>query len=661
MIREYLNNELQDELTVNTLLENVRRPMVDAGLPSQLAINLTNNTIKRVCTFIRMNFKKLLEYWCLERLKTNEISRGFGVKYQRKIAKALAIELAGKSGTGSIQVDDDVEEEDNDDDESSPWTFAEYIDKIFKRWTFRPGEREFVMLLKQIDRVEEYIPDVLRPGRDTWTAGDSPMGWKAWVSNQDNIISILQFVHAVNDHKFIQQLFIQPNTKSTSVVLSTTTLAFIWCRFIKSYPSQVQALLNQYHGDVPQTLRKSISGDKWIKHPSFLWSLVFPGIQIFQERHPNLVFGNAGCSDGGFLNLMFYNTNTRNAHKKESAAVKKHGCVISEFNSKDFRFHGIRNLSDLVGVWHKGKKRKPKGLAAMDGFKGVIDFEKNYSYFGSGVEALKQVVDHHPLVGIDLGVVSHVSMVVLNGSLAENETVFTGRWIEKLFSGKAAYNGVDEYVNKIQEEQQENNAIERLAETKSRTNDVHEYQRYCQVFNEVSPPMIETAYSGDFLRAKFKKNRKKQRYYHSIANRILSQCHAIAPEKQGAPILMIGKPTFSSSMKGKRAAPPKQVIKYLSRFFTVLIVGEFQTSQFCGQCESKMETYQQSIRMYTCNCQRSDGGGPLIVNKDRSAALAMVRIATNLLAHGSRPRIYCPIQDPESQESQDQQIGQDTA
>jgi hypothetical protein len=45
--------------------------------------------------------------------------------------------------------------------------------------------------------------------------------------------------------------------------------------------------------------------------------------------------------------------------------------------------------------------------------------------------------------------------------------------------------------------------------------------------------MIETAYSGDFLKAKYKKNRAKQRYYHSIANRILSQCHAIAPEKQG--------------------------------------------------------------------------------------------------------------------------------
>ena len=34
-----------------------------------------------------------------------------------------------------------------------------------------------------------------------------------------------------------------------------------------------------------------------------------------------------------------------------------------------------------------------------------------------------------------------------------------------------------------------------------------------------------------------------------------------------------------------------------------------------------------------------------MVNKDRSAALGMIRIFTNLLAHGSRPSIYLPIQN----------------
>jgi hypothetical protein len=210
----------------------------------------------------------------------------------------------------------------------------------------------------------------------------------------------------------------------------------------------------------------------------------------------------------------------------------------------------------------------------------------------------------------------------------------------------------------VQQQQQSNDGITRLSETTSRTNDNREYQSYRSVFEQVSPPMVQNSYSTEILNAKFKKNRVKQRYYRSIANRILSQCHAIAPEKQGAPILIIGKPTFSPTMKGKRAAPPKQLIKYLSRFFTVLLVGEFHTSQYCGQCESKLESYQESIRMYTCGCQRTDGGGRLILNKDRSASLGMVRIATNLLAYGSRPIIYCPIQD---QDTQDQEIGQDTA
>jgi hypothetical protein len=64
-----------------------------------------------------------------------------------------------------------------------------------------------------------------------------------------------------------------------------------------------------------------------------------------------------------------------------------------------------------VGVWHKGKaENRPKGLKYLKGFKGKIDFDKNHSWFDGGVESMKALLVNHPLVGIDLGVVSHVSM-----------------------------------------------------------------------------------------------------------------------------------------------------------------------------------------------------------------------------------------------------------
>ena len=43
----------------------------------------------------------------------------------------------------------------------------------------------------------------------------------------------------------------------------------------------------------------------------------------------------------------------------------------------------------------------------------------------------------------------------------------------------------------------------------------------------------------------------------------------------------------------------------------------------------------------TINCERKDWGGTLVVNKEKSAALGMIRIFANLLANGLKPSIYC--------------------
>ena len=113
-----------------------------------------------------------------------------------------------------------------------------------------------------------------------------------------------------------------------------------------------------------------------------------------------------------------------------------------------------------MGVWHKGKvTSRPKGLKYLKGFKGKIDFDKNHSWFDGGLDSMKALLDNHPLFGIDLGVVSHVSMVTLNASIdvdpKTEKSTFKSQWIEKLFGGKAAYvnNGTDEYLETIQEQQ----------------------------------------------------------------------------------------------------------------------------------------------------------------------------------------------------------------
>jgi hypothetical protein len=120
-------------------------------------------------------------------------------------------------------------------------------------------------------------------------------------------------------------------------------------------------------------------------------------------------------------------------------------------------------------------------------------------------------------------------------------------------------------------------------------------------------------------------------------------CHCSL--KKGAPIIVIGKPTFNASMKGHRAAPPKKLIQFLARFFTIITVDEHGTSKNCSQCMKPLRQVGKSTRIWECTggCKRKDENGPLIVNKDRSAALGMLLIFATLLATGSRPDVYIPM------------------
>ena len=656
-LRKYLEMGCCDQSSLDFVFEGFKDGKIEALVVTQLKAQYIGN-IKSFCVH---QFRKVLETWCF-RILSKGSSKDLNFKFLHKIAKALAIDLAGKTGCGFDNDNEEYEQfVEETSEEKKEFTFEGYLKDSLQSWDLNPTQIHFIQFITSVDRIETYLPTVLIKGRESWTAipkgKKKCMGWKAWVGQEENLLDVLNFFYQVNQDSYRFHVFPQPNTKNTSLVLNNTMLAHIWCRFLKCYPALSKEYVEKLE-NLPKELYDTPSPTKWLKHPKALWDTVFPGIQEFLSKNKSLCFGYAGFSDSNQLRLLCYNAKTHNAHLPNSAAVKKHKQAVCRYNSKDFRFYGIQNLSKLVGVWYKGKvPNRPKGLKFLKGFKGIIDLDKYYSEFDGGVDALESLLKRHPLVGIDLGTKTHASMVVLNGSLVsnENETTFQGKWIEKLFAGKAAYSGVDKYLEIIQEQQQQNDGIQRLSETKSRTNNVYEYQQYSQVFQEVSPQMVEQSYSSKNLDLKLAKDGRKQSYYRSIANRILSQCHAIAPEKKGAPILVIGKPTFASSMKGHRAAPPKQLIKFLSRFFTVLLVGEFHTSQYCGQCESKMEPYKKSIRMYTCNCQRSDGGGPLILNKDRSAALAMVRIFTSLFAYGIKPSFYCQSKKDHSNQDSDSQ------
>jgi len=140
-----------------------------------------------------------------------------------------------------------------------------------------------------------------------------------------------------------------------------------------------------------------------------------------------------------------------------------------------------------------------------------------------------------------------------------------------------------------------------------------------------------------------------------------------------APIVVIGNPTFNSSMKGKRPVAPKSIINYLKRFFCVLVIDEYNSSKNCWKCCQPMKKFTESCcRRWVCtggcmgqrgvkkkkavdekeagpgkrkasSSSTTDSRGkkmPLLVNKDRSAPLAFFYKLLHLVSEGVAPKEF---------------------
>lgn len=85
--------------------------------------------------------------------------------------------------------------------------------------------------------------------------------------------------------------------------------------------------------------------------------------------------------------------------------------------------------------------------------------------------------------------------------------------------------------------------------------------------------------------------------------------------------------------------------KFLSRFFTVIIVPEYNTSQKCPKDFSQLESYdaKKGVRVKKCpSCRRSNGEGMFVVNRDFSAPMNMLAVVLGLLLYEKRPDQFRP-------------------
>lgn len=299
-------------------------------------------------------------------------------------------------------------------------------------------------------------------------------------------------------------------------------------------------------------------------------------------------------------------------------------------------------MSEIAGL-----REKDGGLGSIQGFKGAIYLDKAMKILNKGTGELKKLLDGHVLVFMDFGIVTHISAVFLTAELQEQADSKEGpkikaKWVNKIFSGRAMYreSGIDDLMYNLDElKTDQERAMEAdLSEHHSRTMDIDKFRAFIHTFNTHADALMKKSFTEEAEQRRFKKNQTKQSYMSQILNTVLAFVDAIGPEKKGAPILVVGNPTFGATRKKHRSAPPKKTLEYLSRFFMVLVVNEYNSSKLCPCCMKELTRVGYGYRIWKCNrCKRGDGQGDLIVNKDKSACLNFFRILVGLVVSGSRP------------------------
>ena len=128
-------------------------------------------------------------------------------------------------------------------------------------------------------------------------------------------------------------------------------------------------------------------------------------------------------------------------------------------------------------------------------------------------------------------------------------------------------------------------------------------------------------------------------------NRLLKHVDSIQLNGAGrTPVVLVGGGHFSSTVRGHRAAGPKEIISFLATKFPVFYIDEYNTSQCCPKCFRIMQVVPGTqYRHWTCSnpaCRSPGHSEPFLVHKDKSAAINMFLCMLATLMSGKRPKQF---------------------
>ena len=254
------------------------------------------------------------------------------------------------------------------------------------------------------------------------------------------------------------------------------------------------------------------------------------------------------------------------------------------------------------------RRSKMVGLSSIEKRNGKVKLQEAIRnkkvHWGPAVA--KDHFDKHYHVSIDLGFIDEISMAIIYADCDDDgnfELIFVSKQISSVC--KYSGSGVDQYLREKKDAMEHlAKEFEALKEVDRRSTDPEIYEEFKREFQEAGNKIIDFNYTHEELKRKKELDNRKRSHWSTVANIILAFVEAMeerSGKKDGNPVIVMGIPTFKATMKGKRACSPKKTVEFISRFFTLIMIGEYLTSQRCPLCFGFLRRkFKESTRIWEC-------------------------------------------------------------
>lgn len=654
---------------------------------SQDCNQVFNCLVSNIKTLARINFKRCFNLFVADVLCKKSKANADGDRFQlstsfiNSVARLISNAVLGNPGTTvhdeedndvEMLVDSDISVEDDEKEDVDP--FDVFRKRLAAVKAHNTSEKEFLSQFEQQwstleDLRKAFLPSYLTAFQDKWLL-------KLTENKYSNIGLVWRLFAEVNNQRdgneeeFKQLLIPQPKPTFGFQLLSSTRLAQFLCQYLNDQPALKEDLKQFVHDralDLTDEERKKLcrlNTQALASKPSILWRFVFPGIPYMpkasaldnQKEKDRLQFNLSAVTDGFEMKCQFLKLQSPKASKD----------LGTKFNSRSWRTrlsqedNEIR-LSNLVGKRDEGRLQFGPTSRCKESFKGIvpIDCVLQEAKLHFGIEEAKQLFQGRVVVAIDPGVTKWIAAVAAKVNVDDNGN-FTGEFKKWSSRGSRFYNSiVEDHVDSankaFQTDHNLHGAMNELSKNHRRTMDPNKYHAFVKTFDKHQGVLLNASQSG--RKQRFHLQKKKQRYWNNVVNDLFALSESFFSEDEvmsKMPLIIVGNGKFGS-VRGKQSGCPSFLRDYLSRFFCVVVVDEYKTSQLCPKCWKQLEETKSwgiktcknpdclpdKLRQTQSECSAESGTQPVYtVNRDISAAMNMFSIVACMITFGLRPKEF---------------------